>query len=78
MGTAPHGHGGSVCLVPAILFYVLFVTFPEDATGTNLWKSEGDAVKRPSINSVTNGGNTGSKSIYGNYGIYRREKTGSF
>ena len=48
------------------------------AAGTNLWKSEGDAAKRPSINSVTNGVNTGFKSIYGNYGIYGREKTGPF
>ena len=48
------------------------------AAGTNLWKSEGDAAKRPSINSVTNGVNTGFKSIYGNYGNYGREKRGSF
>ena len=52
--------------------------FSDGTAGTNLWKSEGDAAKRPSINSVTNGGNTGFKSIYGNYGIYGREKTGSF
>lgn len=52
---------------------------PQDAAaGTNLWKSEGDAAKRPSINSVTNGVNTGFKLIYGNYGIYGREKRGSF
>ena len=75
-GTAPHGQGGGICLVPAVLFYVLFATFSDDISGTNLWKSEGDAAKRPSINSVTNGVNTGFKSIYGNYGIYGREKTG--
>lgn len=43
------------------------------AAGTNLWKSEGDTEKRPSINSKTNREKTGFKIIYGNYGIYGRK-----